>query len=47
MFLAFCEASATSMLNTDFSGRLKEVSLSIHHSLNAAVCAVLNDHWDE
>lgn len=43
MVLTFCEASATSMVNTVFSGPLKEVSLGMHHSLTAAVCAVLNN----
>lgn len=46
MVLTFCEASATSMVNTVFSGPLKEVSLGMHHPLIAAVCAVLNN-WDE
>lgn len=46
MVLTFCEASATSMVNTVFSGPLKEVSLGMHPSLIAAVCAVLNN-WDE
>lgn len=31
------------MVNTVFSGQLKKVSLGIHHSLTAAVCAVLNN----
>lgn len=34
------------MVNTAFSGQLKKVSLGIHHSLTAAVCAVLKN-WDE
>lgn len=46
MFFTFCEASATNMVNTAFSGQLKEVNLGMHHSLTAGVCAVLKN-WDE
>lgn len=46
MSFTFCEASATNMVNTAFSGQLKEVNLGMHHSLTAGVCAVLKN-WDE